>query len=154
MGGGHAMAAGFTLKQENFDAFHGYLIEQLMEQVANIEPSLEIDAILTPSGASLSLVEELKRLEPFGSGNPTPRFCLHRAQVSYAERVGVDHIRCQLVGEDGTRLKAMAFRSLGTPLGDLILSRNGKSIQVAGTLKVDTWQGRKSVTCFIDDVMI
>lgn len=153
-GGGHAMAAGFTVAQENYDAFHGYLIEQLREQVANIEPSLEIDAILTPSGATLSLVEELKRLEPFGSGNATPRFCLHRAQVAYAERVGVDHIRCQLVGEDGARLKAMAFRSLGTPLGELILSRNGKSIQVAGTLKVDSWQGRKSVTCFIDDAMV
>jgi len=47
----------------------------------------------------------------------------------------------------------MAFRALGTPLGDEILSRTNKSIEVAGTLKADTWNGRTSVTCFIDDVM-
>ena len=152
-GGGHAMAAGFTVMRNQFDAFYTFLCDQLRLQVANVDPVLEVDGILTPSGATLELIRELKMLEPFGNGNPTPKFCIHKARVTYAEPVGINHIRCSLEGEDGTRLKAMAFRALGTPLGDAILSRNNKPIQVAGTLKADTWNGRTTVTCFIDDVM-
>ncbi len=152
-GGGHAMAAGFTVEQDKFQAFYDHLIEQLGEQVALTEPSIEVDAVLTPSGATEALVDELKGLEPYGSGNNTPKFCLHQARVSYAERIGINHIRCQLVGADGSKVKAMAFRAAETPMGDLILSRNNKYIEVVGSLKVDTWNGRRTVTCFIDDVM-
>lgn len=152
-GGGHLMAAGFTVMRDQFDNFYNFLKDNLKHQLETLEPTLEIDGILTPSGATLDLVHELKRLEPFGNGNPTPKFCIHKAKVTYAEPVGVNHIRCTLEGEDGTRLKAMAFRALETPLGDAIMARSNKSIQVAGTLKVDTWNGRCSVTCFIDDVM-
>lgn len=152
-GGGHAMAAGFTVEQDKFQAFYDHLIEQLQEQVALTEPSIEVDAVLTPSGATEALVDELKGLEPYGSGNHSPKFCLHRARVNYAERIGINHIRCQLVGADGSKVKAMAFRAAETPMGDLILSRNNQYIEVVGSLKVDTWNGRRTVTCFIDDVM-
>lgn len=152
-GGGHAIAAGFTVKQDKFQAFYDHLIEELQDQVALTEPSIEVDAVLTPSGATEALVAELKGLEPYGSGNHSPKFCLHQARVNYAERIGINHIRCQLVGADGSKVKAMAFRAAETPLGDLILSRNNQYIEVVGSLKVDTWNGRRTVTCFIDDVM-
>lgn len=152
-GGGHAMAAGFTVRRDQYEMFQAYLIEQLTDQVQSIEPTLEVDALLTPSGATIELVEEFKRLEPCGTGNYAPKFCMHRARVTYAERVGVNHLRCSLLGEDGTRVKAMAFRSLDTPLGDLLLALNGKFIEVVGTLKVDVWNGRKSVTFFIEDAL-
>lgn len=152
-GGGHAMAAGFTVMKDKLDQFYTFLKDTLRQQVANIEPTLELDGMLTPSGATLNLIKELKLLEPFGNGNPTPKFCIHKAKVTYAEQVGINHIRCTLEGEDGTRLKAMAFRALGTPLGDALLARTNKSIEVAGTLKADSWNGRHSVTCFIDDIM-
>lgn len=152
-GGGHAMAAGFTVMKDKLDQFYTFLKDTLRQQMANIEPTLELDGMLTPSGATLNLIKELKLLEPFGNGNPTPKFCIHKAKVTYAEQVGINHIRCTLEGEDGTRLKAMAFRALGTPLGDALLARTNKSIEVAGTLKEDSWNGRHSVTCFIDDIM-
>jgi single-stranded-DNA-specific exonuclease len=152
-GGGHAMAAGFTVMRDKFDGFYEFLRESLKPQIDSVDPILEIDGILTPSGATLELVREIKMLEPFGNGNPTPKFCIHKAKVTYAEQVGVNHIRCSLEGEDGTRLKAMAFRALGTPLGDAIMARNNKSIEIVGTLKADSWNGRYSVTCFIEDVM-
>lgn len=153
-GGGHAMAAGFTVKRDQYDAFYAYLIDQLKEQVNNVDPVLELDAVLTPSGATIELVEEFKRLEPCGTGNYAPKFCMHRARVTYAERIGVNHLRCSLLGEDGSRVKAMAFRSLDTPLGNLLMARNGQYIEVAGTLKVDIWNGRKNVTFFIEDALI
>lgn len=152
-GGGHAMAAGFTVMREKFENFYTFLKDTLKKQIESVDPVLEIDGILTPAGATLSLAQEIKLLEPFGNGNPTPKFCIHKARVTYAEPVGVNHIRCNLEGEDGTRLKAMAFRALGTPLGDTILARSNKSIEVAGTLKIDTWNGRHTITCFIEDIM-
>ncbi len=152
-GGGHTMAAGFTVMKDQFDAFYAFIRDHLRQQVSSVDPVLEVDGLLTPSGATLELIRELKMLEPFGNGNPTPKFCIHKARIVYAESIGVNHIRCALEGEDGTRLKAMAFRALGTPLGDEILSRNNRPIQVAGTLKADTWNGRTTVTCFIDDVL-
>ena len=147
------MAAGFTVMRDKFGAFYEFLCDTLKHQIDGVDPILEIDGILTPSGATLELVREIKMLEPFGNGNPTPKFCIHKAKVTYAEQVGINHIRCSLEGEDGTRLKAMAFRAVGTTLGDAIMARNNKSIEVAGTLKADSWNGRHSVTCFIEDVM-
>jgi single-stranded-DNA-specific exonuclease len=153
IGGGHAMAAGFTVMRDQVEPFYGFLRETLHGQIEAIDPVLEIDGLLTPSGATLELVREIKLLEPFGNGNPTPKFCIHRAKVTYAEQVGLNHIRCSLEGEDGTRLKAMAFRALGTPLGDAIMAKSHRPIEVAGTLKADSWNGRQNVTCFIEDVM-
>lgn len=152
-GGGHAMAAGFSLLRENYTAFHDFLQEKLGPQVALSEPVLDVDALLSPSGATEEILNHLQLMEPFGAANPTPKFILQYVKIGYAEKIGVNHVRCQLVGQDGTRLKGMAFRALDSALGQALLSQRHKLFHVAGTLKLDTWGGRREMSCMIDDLM-
>ncbi len=152
-GGGHAMAAGFTVLKDRYTAFHDFLQERLGGQVASTEPTLDIDAILSPSGVSKELLKGLCLMEPFGAANPTPKFVLSYVTVAYAEQVGINHIRCQFMGQDGVRLKGMAFRALDTDLGTALLSKRQRLFHAAGSLKLDSWGGREDVVFFVDDLM-
>ena len=103
--------------------------------------------------ATVEFLKELSLLEPYGAGNPTPRFCLHKIRLTTVERVGINHLRAFAYGEDGTRLKVMAFRSFETELGNQMLHLQGQYVALAGTLKLDNWNGREQVTFFLDDIM-
>lgn len=154
-GGGHAMAAGFEIEEEHLPAFSLFL-EQRMEQIeeGDLLPLLEVDGLLQSQAASRDLCSLLEQLGPFGSANPQPVFALPDVQVLYADPVGQGpqlHLRCQLAGSDGKRLKAIAFRAAGTPLGNLLLQSRGQRLHLAGTIKPDDWNGRKEVQFIIED---
>jgi single-stranded-DNA-specific exonuclease len=61
------------------------------------------------------------------------------------------HVRCTLQSADGGRLEACAFRVAGTELGQLLLTREGQTLHVAGHLRRTSWQGRDSVELMIED---
>ena len=151
-GGGHAMAAGFTVKRENLQALNDFLAARLNDQLAGpIRPTLQLDATLDPAGATLDLVETLSRLQPFGSGNAEPKFVLIGARVSAPRIVGSGHVSCTISGPNGGRLKGIAFRSADSDLGHALLANDGTPLHLAGTLRIDNWQGRSSVQMFIED---
>ncbi len=151
-GGGHAMAAGFTVKRENLQALSDFLAERLNDQLAGpLRPTLQLDATLDPAGATLELVETLSRLGPFGSGNAEPKFALIGARISAPRIVGQGHVSCTVTGPHGGRLKAIAFRAADNELGQALLANDGTPLHLAGTLRIDTWQGRTSVQMFIED---
>jgi single-stranded-DNA-specific exonuclease len=151
-GGGHAMAAGFTVKRENLQPLSDFLAERLKDQLTGpLRPTLQLDATLDPAGATLDLVETLSRLAPFGSGNSEPKFALIGARISGPRIVGQGHVSCTVSGPNGGRLKAIAFRSADNDLGHALLANDGTPLHLAGTLRIDTWQGRTSVQMFIED---
>ncbi len=157
-GGGHPMAAGFTVEAARLDALAAFLSERL----ANADPSLGharplgVDAALGVGAATIELVETVARVGPFGSANSEPRFVVANVRVVKADVVGEKHVRAILdggVGEAGNaRLKSIAFRSLETPIGQALLMNDGAPLHVAGHLRVDRWQGNERVQLLIDDV--
>jgi single-stranded-DNA-specific exonuclease len=152
-GGGHAMAAGFTLATDKQAEFREFLADRIIAQTGPGGPVAELglDGSLQPRGASVELAGALQRLAPFGAGNREPRFALPGARVVKADIVGEDHVRCILTGEDGGRLKAIAFRCAGRPLGQLLLQSGGLPVHIAGQLRLDRWHGRESVQLIVDD---
>ena len=108
-GGGHKMAAGFTVSQENSDAFRDYLAERILAQVGTggIVPRLMLDGAVTVTASNVDLVKKLEQLGPFGAGNSTPRFVLPDVVLEKVSIVGTDHVRCQVRDrngrEDGSR---------------------------------------------------
>jgi single-stranded-DNA-specific exonuclease len=152
-GGGHAMAAGFTVAADHQADFRAFLADRIMAQTGPGGPVAELglDGTLQPRGATVELATALQRLAPFGSGNREPRFALPAARVVQADIVGEDHVRCILTGEDGGRLKAIAFRAAGRPLGQLLMQSGGLPVHIAGQLRLDRWQGRESVQLIVDD---
>jgi single-stranded-DNA-specific exonuclease len=154
-GGGHAMAAGLTLKTENLATLRQFLDEALAAAVeAQKESALLVDGALTAAGASLDLIELLEQAGPYGSAHPSPMFVFPSHRVTYADRVGNDHVRCTVVASDGTKLKAIAFRSLGTELGELLLSERQHPIHIAGRLVVDEWGAKRVPSLQIEDAAV
>lgn len=151
-GGGHAMAAGFTVARERVEDLRAFLGERLAADLAApIAPALVLDGAVDAAGASTELCETLRRLGPFGAGNPEPRFAVPSARVSGARVVGSGHVSCRLVGSAGARLKAIAFRAADSELGHALLAGDGGTFHFAGTLRLDTWQGTSSVQLLVDD---
>jgi len=155
-GGGHAMAAGFTIKRENLDAFRTFLTDRFAAELAGqpLVASLSLDGVLAPAGAKRQLVDALAQLGPFGSGNPEPHFAIASAKIVRADVVGQNHVRCIFTGADGGKLKGIAFRAMDNDLGPALLQHGGRPLHVAGQLRSDDWQDRRDVQLFIEDVAL
>ena len=151
-GGGHAMAAGLTVLKERLGDLRGFLEERLGPQVlAAQDRALSIDAALTAGAATLELIEWLEQAGPYGTAHPSPVFAFPAHRVLYADQAGGDHIRCTLAAADGKKLKAVAFRAMGTELGELLLSEKQLPLHVAGRLTVDDWSGTRVACLHIED---
>ena len=150
-GGGHPMAAGFTVAAEGVAALRQFLADRLAPPAEGAGPELRLDAALQPSAATPALVETLARLGPFGAGNPQPRFALANVRLLKADVVGDGHLRCLVTGEGGGRLKAIAFRAMDGALGPGLRQRSGAAVHLAGHLRPDNWRGREGVQLIIDD---
>jgi single-stranded-DNA-specific exonuclease len=154
-GGGHAMAAGLTVERSRLGDLRAFLEEKLASAAAlAAQRILEIDAAVSAGGVTLDLIELLEQAGPYGAGNPSPIFVLPAHRVIYADTAGSDHIRCSLVASDGTRLKAMAFRALGTPLGEALLSERRDPLHVAGRLTVNDYNSARTPSFHIEDAAI
>lgn len=151
-GGGHAMAAGLTVQKERLGDLRGFLEEKLGPQVmAAQDRALSIDAALTSGAATLELIELLEQAGPYGTAHPSPVFAFPAHRVLYADAAGSDHIRCTLASSDGKRLKAVAFRAMGTELGELLLSERQLPLHIAGRLTIDDWSGSRVPCLHIED---
>jgi single-stranded-DNA-specific exonuclease len=155
-GGGHAMAAGVTLRAGDLGGFRAHLAETLAATVttARAATALEIDAALTARGATPALVTDLERAGPFGAGNPGPLFAFPAHRAKFPDIVGAGgHVRFTLTSEDGGRLKAIAFRAASTPAGAMLMASGGEHpLHIAGTLGLDHYQGRTEVQLRVTDV--
>jgi single-stranded-DNA-specific exonuclease len=153
-GGGHAMAAGFSLDADKLDVFETFLSERISKQIVEggILPTLNVDGLITIEGASMDLVEILNKMAPFGTGNAEPRLVFSGVRIAKVDIVGVDHIRCFITGIDSKKqLSAIAFRCVDTELGQALLKHNGLPLHLVGRLRENNWQGRSSVQLLIDD---
>lgn len=152
-GGGHAMAAGFTVPRDRLAAFTDFLDERVARRVAEagLTPTFEVDGALRPDGATEALAGELERLGPFGAGNPEPRFVLPRVRLNFAGLVGDSHVKCAVARDGRGTLDAIAFRATDGALGPALLDHGGRAFHLAGRLRLNTWNGRTTVQFQIED---
>jgi single-stranded-DNA-specific exonuclease len=153
-GGGHAMAAGVTLRKNALAAFRAFLDNALGTAVeaARRDEALLIDGAVTAAGAGFELYDTIVRAGPFGAGNPEPVLALPSHVIAYAEDGGQSHIRVRLKAGEGAPLAAIAFRAAGEKLGEALLAARGRPMHVAGTLALDRWQGTERALLRIIDV--
>src|SRR5581483_6694712 len=155
-GGGHAMAAGVTLKTERLSEFRAYLESTLAAAVerARRDEALLIDGAVSAGGVNLALADLIARAGPYGSGNPEPVLALPSHQIIYADVVGEKHMRVRLRAGDGATVNAIAFRAVDGKLGKALQENRGNAVHVAGSLSVDRWQGEERAQFRICDVAV
>ena len=153
-GGGHAMAAGVTLRKGALAQFRAFLEAALSADVTTARRAngLMIDGAVSAAGANLELVAMIERAAPFGSGNPEPVIALPAHTVTYAEEVGQAHMRVRLKSADGASVNAIAFRAAGQKLGTALLNNRGRQVHAAGSFVIDRWQGEERVQFRLTDI--
>ena len=155
-GGGHDMAAGFSIDHGRMDEFHDFLCQRFEAELGGEvpRPVRQVSGLLSTAGVLPELADWLDRLGPFGSGNPEPRFALPDCRIGYAKAVGRDgaHISCRLDDGSGTALSAIAFQAGGTPFGAALLAaRDGAPLHILGRVRRDHFRGGRAMQLEIED---
>ena len=153
VGGGHAMAAGLSVAEENLATLHAFFIARMAADVAayNEARVKRYDGALSVSGATLATLDEIALAGPYGLGNPSPRFIISNARIAHVAVMKEKHLRVTLADASGSaRVQAVAFGAVGTPLGAWLISE--KTLHILGELKRNQWQGRESAQLIIEDV--
>ena len=153
-GGGHAMAAGVTLRKDALGAFRAFMEETLAPsvEVARRDSSLLIDGAVSAGAVNVALCDVLSRAGPYGAGNPEPVLALPSHTLAYVDPVGENHIRARFRSGDGKFVNAIAFRAAGQPLGRALIDSRGRMLHAAGSLAIDRWQGEERVQMRLIDV--
>ncbi|MEG3174754.1 single-stranded-DNA-specific exonuclease RecJ [Sphingomonas sp. RB3P16] len=153
-GGGHAMAAGLTIAEDQVDAFAAFLSERLEAAVTRAmgDRALLLDAVLTAGGVTPALVAAMEAGGPYGMGWPQPRVVAGPVRIIKADVVGNGHVRAIVAGDGGGSLKAVAFRAADTALGQALLgAAPHRRLWLAGRAKIDDWGARPAAELHLDD---
>lgn len=154
-GGGHAMAAGLTVKAENIEALSDCLNQRLGPDVgrASSNNAILIDALLSPRGLNPAFIDAMETAGPYGMGWPGPRIVTGPVRIIKCDIVGKDHVRAIVSGDDGASFKAMAFRQGESALGQQLLHGDrGQKYWITGRAKVDDWGSTPKAELHIDDI--
>lgn len=153
--GGHDQAAGMMIKNNQLEAFYerfNALVETALDGVETV-PELIIDRLIHPQDVSPDLITKLQLMQPFGEGNPEPIFALQRARLTSVRRVGKDEQHWKLGVErlaNHSPLDVVGW-SLAKTYPDL---RPGMQLDLAGTLALNSWNGRESVQMVLKDIRL
>ncbi|WNF37612.1 single-stranded-DNA-specific exonuclease RecJ [Bacillaceae bacterium IKA-2] len=151
--GGHPMAAGLTMKIEHLDELRERLNKQASEVLTKEDylPITTIDLEVSIKDITLSVIEEMNLLAPFGISNPTPKVLIQDVNLSQMRRIGSEenHLK-MLVEENGQKLDCIAFQ-----FGHLYheISMVAK-VSAVGTLSINEWNGNSKPQLMIEDVAV
>ena len=151
--GGHAAAAGMKIRNENISELRGRLNKYAIEKLTEVQrtPVLNIDAHVSSYTLGLELVHELKKLEPFGAGNPKPVFVTKDLFVSDEAFVMKEkHLRLKLQNPEGKRFEAVWWDGVDRSKGRTL--RPGTGIEVAYTPEANIWQGNTRLQLVVHDL--
>jgi single-stranded-DNA-specific exonuclease len=152
--GGHAMAAGLSLRKENFDAFRKKMDRYISLQLTaeNLTPKLVVDDEVRIGAVTRSVVRELERLAPHGPGNPVPLLVASHVKVAGEPRLmgkKNDHLSFYLQQE------GKSIRAVGFGMGELLEPlKKARSVSIAFTPQINSWQGNESVELHLKDLKI
>lgn len=148
--GGHPGAAGLSLTRENLEKF----IKIIAKEALKIDPKLferklVIDALVHPAEVNLNLAKKIAKMEPFGYGNKKPIFALTDLKISSLRFVGKnsDHLKLSLCTSDSVHECMLFFAKKNGFEGEV-----GKTVDVAFSLNVNTWNNREKVDLIIEDI--
>lgn len=150
--GGHPMACGFTLADvSQVSAFHQALMQEAQKSLVPdaFIPQLKIDGEIALTDIHWDLWQHLEHLEPFGEGNPRPRYVARGVRVSTCSRVGAEgaHLRCT-VEQGGTHVQCIGFGLGDHPAAIAI----GDTLDIVFEIDVNEWNGNRTLQLKIVDI--
>lgn len=161
-GGGHAMAAGFSVSQNKIPDLHQFLNEELEKDIShqNANSINYFHDILDINSTNIELAYEILKLEPFGAGNSKPKFLIKDLLIIESSQIGKEqnHVRCvfsskNILGLKG-RLSGVCFKAMEEKIGAILISKNkGNLVNVVATININQWMGNDNLQIIIEDII-
>jgi len=150
--GGHEMAAGLTINSDNLDNFvsqiNSYADNELKS--GDLIERLHVDEVISAADVSMELALELKRLEPFGQGNPSPLFILRDIKINSIRKIGDGKHLKAVFSSEGKLIEAVAFNK-----GDLCDEFNPEDIvDVVCSIDINSYNNTEKVQLIVRDMRL
>ncbi len=152
-GGGHNMAGGFTLKKESLTTLKNYMNKYFLKNNDIKNDIFEYDTEISSIGFNKNFYNEIKKIEPFGNGNPSPVFLLNKLKVIKILKSNKKNISCILKSKIGFSINSISFNSLNTNIGENLLN-NKNYFAVIGQINESFWNNKKSLQLIIKDLIL
>ena len=152
-GGGHNMAAGFTLKKNELKNFENYILNDFLSRGTLNNNYFTYDGELSFSALNKNFYTDIKKIEPFGLGNPVPTFLLNDLKVIKPLILNQKHISLILKSQTGFSVKAICFNSINNKVGEYLLNYK-KNLKVLGKINENNWNNKKTLELTISDVIL
>ena len=152
-GGGHNMAAGFTLKKSNLKKFESFILKDFTKSKLFIDKLFFYDAEISSLAFNKEFYDDIKKLEPFGTGNPNPIFLFKELKVIKTNVIKNKHISIILKSKIGFSIKSICFDSVNKKIGAYLLNYK-KPFNVLGQINENIWNNKKALQLTIQDLII
>jgi len=152
-GGGHNMAAGFTMKKNNIKLLDNFIQNDYIKKISNKENSNKYDFQLSSSAIKKTLINDINKLEPFGNYNFLPIFLINNLKVINHDIINNKHLSVILKPDTGATIKGICFNCLNTNVGHYLLSYK-KKINIIAQISENIWNNKKSIHLNIKDLIL
>jgi single-stranded-DNA-specific exonuclease len=152
-GGGHNMAAGFTLNKKNLKNFENYVLEDFLKSDTINSNIFVYESEISSLAFNQDFYNDTKKLEPFGSGNLAPKFMIRNLRIIKPIVLRNKHISVILKSKTGFSIKSIMFNSINTKIGEHLMSYK-KNINVIGQINENMWNNKKTLQLTISDLVL
>jgi len=152
-GGGHNMAAGFILNIGNLKNFENYILEDFLKSNIINNNIFSYESEVSSLAFNQDFYDNIKKLEPFGTGNSVPTFMLRDLKIIKPIVLNNKHISAILKSKTGFSIKSISFNSINTEMGKHLMS-NKNSINVIGQINENIWNNKKALQLTIRDLTL
>ncbi len=152
-GGGHNMAAGFTLNKEKLKDFENYILEDFLKSNIVNNNIFSYESEVSPLAFNQDFYDNIKKLEPFGTGNSVPTFMLRDLSIIKPIVLNNKHISVILKSKTGSSIKSISFNSINTKIGEHLMGYKN-SINVIGQINENIWDNKKTLQLTIRDLIL
>ena len=152
-GGGHSMAAGFSLKRENLSKFEKFINQDFLKKNISVDDSFKYDAAVSSTAFNKNFHNDIDKVGPFGNGNPLPIFFFKNLRVIKSSILSQKHISCILKSNTGYSISSIAFDSFDTKIGKYLLNFK-KNFNVMGQINENFWNNKRTLQLIIKDIIM
>jgi len=152
-GGGHNMAAGFTLIKANLKNFENHILGDFLKSNTVNNNIFSYESEVSPSALNQDFYNDIKKLEPFGAGNSVPTFMLRDLKIIKPRVLNNKHVSAILKSKTGFSIKSISFNSINTKIGEHLMSYIN-NINVIGQINENVWNNKKTLQLTIRDLIL
>jgi single-stranded-DNA-specific exonuclease len=152
-GGGHDMAAGFSLKKNNLKNFEEFILKDFIDMGLTNDHKFLYDAEISSLAFNKDFYSNIKKLEPFGNANPVPTFLFKNLKVIKSTILTKKHVSSILKSSIGFSIKSISFNSVNSKVGAYLLNYKN-NLNVLGQINENIWNNKKTLQLTIRDLIL